>query len=424
MNQRKDKLARNSERSLDEPARDLAEVRGLAEELLSQVAYAATLTNAATARGLATLQSDVDLHIDDAAAGEAMHANAAVQRIPTHLSIMSPVIKYVAKKRDGAVRASYERRSHEASRKRLQYIQNIQYEGRYYLTWRTTEVAWPRRNKADLVPLDLHLDNSKYALALNPYEIQACGVVEVVRAAGMVVGGCDGDWLADQYMRMILALAGIGGRGGDREWGRDMLNGGFAKLASERPDSPKDWDGLPGRSQLLAITVLAAWLRMGKLGVDLFSFERLEDWQSYFDGTLYSSEDYTGEIWRDGARGNVPYERSDYWLGTTKHPWETDPGGSPVVPIGLAGEIFRMAIAEVQGIGLVPDDFDPSNEECDRAFDRSSRVLLQLGRHHREFVGDPVGSAISAVLRDERSSKGSNQSEKGSPRFYQPPSGS
>lgn len=422
MNERKDKLARNSERSLDEPGRDPREVRQVAEGLLNQVAYAATLTNTATARGLATLQSDVDLHIDDMAAGEAMHAHAAVQSLPAKLSILSPIIKAVSKRRNGAVRNSYERRGQEASRRRLQYVQRLHAEGHYYMTWRTTEVSWPRRSKADLVPLDLHIGAGDPVLALNPYQIQACGVIEVVRAAGAVLGSCNGDWLADQYMRMILALAGIGGRGGDREWGREMVAGGFAEMAATPQDNLEEWDGLPGRSQLLAITVLAAWLRMGRLGVDMFRIEHLEEWQTFFDGTLYGSEDYAGEIWKISPAGVAPYERSEFWLGSTRHPWEVEAGGSPVVPIGIAGETLRLAIAEVEEIGLVPDDFDPE-DDCDRDFDRSSKILLQLRRHYREIAGVPVGAAVSAILTDKETRKGSNQREKGSPASYRHPSG-
>ncbi|MDD2326105.1 MAG: hypothetical protein PHW63_08935 [Alphaproteobacteria bacterium] len=374
--------------------------KDFAADLLSQISYATALTNPATSRALASLPSDVDLVVEDERAGEAMYANAAVRTVPVSVSLAAPIVKAIAKRRDQGVKENYERVSQIAGRKRLQHVSRIIASGGTYLTWDAFEVTWPREGRLDCFPLDIHLSEAATVVALNPYQIQACGYAELIRACGDVIGNGNGEWLVDQYLRMILTLSGVKGRGGDRLRGEELLSGEFLRLAQSREPVPEVWEPLPGRSRMLAITVLAAWLRMARLGVDLLNFDRLEAWDKYFDGTLYSANQREiGEIWsqRD-PRGT--YERSDFWYGTSKAPWHVESSGSPVVVVGIAGEILKFAIAAVQPIGYVPDNFDIHEGARERSFDFSDRILVQLRNHYREISGCSVGSVISVVPRN------------------------
>lgn len=398
---RKDKLTPNNKRSLDETGFNPAELKPVATELLSDVAYAMTLATPATARAISTLPSDSEISVDDEAAGEIMYANSAVQAISFKTSVIAPLVKFFAKRRDSRVKSDYEYRSQLAGRKRLQHIAHLQNAGRNYLTWRTTEVEWPSRAGSPISPLELHLTDGANSVSLTSYEIKASGYIELVRACGKVVGSCNGDWLADQYMRMILTLSGLDSHHADRERAADLLNGGFIKLARETEQC--DYTPLSGRDQHLAMTILASWIRMSRLGVDLSNFSRLEAWRLFFDGTIYGSNHrLIGEIWTSRSKRARTYTTSEQWDGLGKPPWLVESSGSPVVVIGIAAELLRIAITQVQSIGFVPDDADPKKCALDeRHYEMSDKILTQLKRHYRDISGSSVGSVTSVLLTQD-----------------------
>jgi hypothetical protein len=277
MKERRDKLTPNHQRDLDEKGIDPADLRVAACSLLSDVSYSTTIINPTTSRALATLPSDVSLNVDDEEAGEIMYTNAAVQTVTVKTSIIAPVVKKVAASRDRRVKADYERRSQEAGRARFNHIA----ETRNILTWQESDVDWPEFGGRPFSPMEIHLSRSDHRVDLVPYQIQASGIIELVRACGKVLGCCDGDWLANEFMRTILALAGECKRGADRQFGAEMVAGGLLRRAQNTEIQPDKAEMLSGPDQLLAVTVLAAWLRMARLGVPLFTHENLEEWQKF-----------------------------------------------------------------------------------------------------------------------------------------------
>lgn len=396
--ERKNALAPNTDRSLDEKGQNPADVESLAIDLLSDVTYAMALMNNSTAQSLATLPTDVSLMDDDLKAGEIMHTNAVVSRIGLGSSLIAPFVKKIASHKEKGIRRGYERRSQLAARKRLQHIVSLQGTKNYYQTYRITYP--PLEGK----PIDLHLNGQKpdeegCHLALTPYQIQAAGVVELVRACGRLLGPCDGDALADRFMRLVLILGGEG----DQEnlvWAESMVAGGFYDLAEQTELTAVPLSPL---KRFKAETILAAWIRMARLGLDLFSIERLKQWHEYFDGTLYGACDTTlGEIWRETEEDKFTMQRSDMWTTNESPPWMIDHRGSPVLVIGIAGELLKMAIKKVQVSALAPDGFSLDNldlKEEPVQFDESEKTMLKLKDHHRSISGSTVGSIIAADLR-------------------------
>ena len=396
--ERKNALTPNTDRSLDEKGQNPADVESLAINLLSDVTYALALTNNSTAQSLATLPTDVALMEDDLKAGEIMHTNAVVSSIGLGSSIITPLVKKIASRKEKGIRQGYERRSQLAARKRLQHIVSLQETKSCYLTYRITHPPLEGN------PIDVHLnsrksDNEGCHLALTPYQIQAAGVVELVRACGRLLGPCDGDALADRFMRLILILGGEG----DHEnlvWAETMVAGGFYDLAeqTELPAVP-----LSPLKRFKAETILAAWIRMSRLGLDLFRVDRLEQWHEYFDGTLYGACEVTlGEIWRETEENKSTMQRSDMWMTNDRPPWMIDHHGSPVLVVGIAGELLKMAIKKVQVSALAPDGFSLDNldlKEETVQFDESEKTMLKLKDHHRAISGSTLGSIIAADLR-------------------------
>lgn len=297
---------------------------------------------------------------------------------------------------------------------------------------------WPKHfSGRDLRPVEIMLECSTKAL-LNPYQIQAAGYIELVRACGNILGNCDGDRLADDYMRLILALAaelplypGKGRIDQDGEHGffteNDeqmvgmepgsccgsgfLMAGGFKVLAENRlrcgsmgvlrMPGEEPWDRLKGPQQLKAINVLAAWLRMSRLGVRLSSRQRLESWRLFFDGNYYGVVTrLLGELWIMTEREKREVAHRMTWLFPEKFDSQT-----PVVVCGIALELLEMAIAKFALLAEVDENFDINNP----SFERVSRenfgkeehsMFLSMLRVYRELAGYSTHSANSVRLVD------------------------
>lgn len=395
--ERQDKLTPNSQRSLDERGQNPAELKEVANRLLRQVAYAVALTNPETARSMSASPGDREIHEDDEDAGEIMFTNAAVEGVTCRDSMIAPIVKALSRRRNQKVKENYELRSQKAGRKRLQHIGDYQALGKAHLTWRTAERTFPSRRGVPLSPLSIHVGAGARAVSLTPYQIQASGVIEIVRASGRVIGNCDGDWLADQFMRLLIDMTGREHFGASWEDAVYGLNGGFLDLAERGDEIDPDWQPLDGRSQMLAVTALAAWIRMSRLGVYLGNQKAAESWPGFFDGVIYGADpSRTGEIWSQKKLSLPKYGLAEPWRNTGEPPWVTDSSGSPVAAVGIAGEILRKAIIAVQPIGFVPDDFSVDEEGgADPVYEESNEILVQLKRHYREVAGKAIGSVIS-----------------------------
>lgn len=380
-----------------------------AKDLLARVAFAMSLIAPSTARALTAAQSDVDISVDDEAAGEVMFANEAVKSVSSEVSLIAPLVRLLAGRREERLMADYNKRSQKAGRKRLQHIGNQQAKGLQHLTWRTREIPWPDVDGRALSPLEIHFSESHHDVSLTSYELKASGYIELVRACGEVLTGCGGDCLANEYMRMILTLSGIESRGGDWERGAYLLDDGF--LMSLESD-PCPCEPLSGHDQHLAMTVLASWIRMSRLGVNLFGREGMDRWRDFFDGTLYGSDDsMVGEIWSGKAPRRALYRTSEAWGDSDSLPWVKSSLGSPIVPVGIAAELLRRSIAKVQAIGFIPDPGKSGVVDPERRYEISDRILVQLKRHYRDLSTSPVASVTSCIMTCD----GSNRNEKGSP---------
>lgn len=390
MNHRRDKLNPNADRSFDEAGQDPASIRPLAATLLSDVAYASTIISPVTAKALASLPSDIEIAELDEEAGNIMHVNAIVQTVTVKDSVIAPAVKWIAEQRDTRIKTNYSQRSKE--------IGNNRPSRKDRLTWQDTEQEWPEIGGRPMSPIEIHLAyDTDYRVDLTPYQIQASGLIEMVRGCGKVIGNCNGDQLADDFMRIILALSGKENRGANRKFGAEMLGGGFLQKA-ERTET-EWWHPISGHDELLAITVLGAWIRMARLGVPLFSHENLEAWPRFFDGALYDADcQLLGKIWSHKHQKDRLYERSSLWLSRQDKPWMVDSSGSPIVPYGLVGEILRLAITKVQIIGLVSDEFALTEHDADPSFVQSNKILVQLKRFYNDIAGGSLGSIISTDL--------------------------
>lgn len=382
---------------MDNERKNPANLKPSADRLLREASYAVALTDPETARSECRVESDAELHHDDERAGETIYTNALVDSLTIRDSLIAPIVRALAGRRSQSVKRNYAARSTEASRERLKLIAEVQESGRHYVTFRTMPEASDGANLV-MSPLVAHWTRSNQTMLLNPYQIQACGVIEVVRAAGRHIGNQSGDWLADQFMRLIIDLSGEG----NWEDGARQIDGEFLKMAERSEEVPEEWLPLTGRKQLLAVTVLAAWLRMSRLGVLLVSRDRLTRWGEFFDGTMYGVNiKWLGEVWDQKAKRQTDCEIAEPWRAHPEPPCLAESDGSPVPVVGLAGELLKSAITTVQAVGMVPDDFVIEEEtDLDPRYERSNRTLVHLKRVYREIAGSPIGSVISVSAPD------------------------
>lgn len=384
---RSEALQPNEDRLIADGTQKPQEVRKVARDLLGEVSFAAALIEPSTAVTLCRNKSDADLWRFDESVGRAMFAQSAAARITVKRSLLAPLFRFVARRRVRELQVSVGPESRDATASRR--VLAKQFPG--LLDWDTDE-TWEES------PLEIALSPRRdKSVMLTPDQYRACGVIELVRASGKVLGSCDGDALAIDFMNLIM----------DTSEGQlsaiHELDGGFLEHATRQDRcSPAP---LSGPLQLLAVTILASWLRMSRLGVRMSSLDRFEIWGDFFDGQHYGAiEELVGEVWK-----TKPEEREEALsrmdiTGPLKDttPWFETLGGSPLVFVGLATELVRLATNRCGILDEVSEGFsipeageghlEPLPEHSDEPVNPSAdRILVQLRDRHSYLVSHPLG---------------------------------
>lgn len=377
----------NEERKIPDGTQDPPAVREVAKELLGEVSFATALFEPATAVSLSRVPTDAELWKFDEEVSRALFAQHAAARVSISRSILAPILRKVARTRVRELMLSVVPESRDATRNRAEIA----------ASWNLQPLDWSSEDTWELSPLEIALSSTQEpgVVLLTPDQYRACGIIEVVRAAGRVLGSCDGDSLADDFMRLIIAASD------EDESVVSAVAGGFVDHARE--ETRAVGKKLDGPSQLLAVTILASWIRMSRLGVRLSSLDRLALWGEFFDGQVYGARtDLIGEAWdlsdeeqratadRMDLKGDKGY----------KIPWMEAPGGVPLVFVGIAAELLRLAINRCGILDQVSEGFSVSDPMDTGQWEipsapghvntQADRILVQLRDRHNYLVGQPI----------------------------------
>lgn len=430
---------------------DPSQMRDELHEVLREASFAASVGTPESIRSLTRLKSDLDIWDHDREVMDGLFTYSSLSRVGMGKSLLAPVAKMLARRELRAVTSSIKPETRVASARRVAHAASMapssslsdpELTERVWLDHTASQSNWPSRDGVDLTPLQVALSSStRYAVSLTAYQWEAVSVIETVRAAGKVIGNLDGDQLANQFQLMILAYGGI-------ETARDddsmesmsvrlrpliysdlLVQGAFIQgavqgsLETFEPYSDLDelvtpsgrrWWPLSGPDQMLAITILAAWIRMSRLGVRLSSHQTLEKWRAFFDGTSYGYDStLVGKGWLlpmeealDSARR---YTFFNCWNSSVEPPWLSDRGGTPMVFVGISARLLYEAVKKVGVLDKIPDDFvlpthdkqksvsgfrpSPQSEEPD-----PDRQLMELRRLSERISSSPVGCAYEVRL--------------------------
>lgn len=429
---------------------DPSRMRNELHEVLREASFAASIGSPESIRSLTRLESDVDIWERDLEVMDSLFTYSSITRLGLGKSLMAPVAKMLSRRELREVTASLKPTARVASAKRTAHSVGMALasdsEGseRVWFDHRTTQAYWPKRNDCDLTPLQVALSSSPcYAVSLSAYQWEAVGIIETVRAAGRVIGKRDADTLANQFQLMILAYGGTETAHIDHSSGLQevklhkiinndsLVRGGFIQAALDgsvfdlepfsaldglvRP-SGRGWWPLTGPDQMLAVTILAAWLRMSRLGVRLSSFETLEQWSLFFDGRRYGYvPELVGGAWLldhdENLKAANRYTFFGSWSRDETPPWLAARGGSPMIFVGIAGKLLTEAIKTVSVLDKIPDEFSlPESDDQDsvEVFRESEisgdydpqpdRQLLELRRLRDRLISSPVGCAYEVRL--------------------------
>lgn len=456
--ERKRTLKPNATRSLAQSGQDPDEVRAVARALLDEAGYASTLMDSSTAIVLSRVASDRDLWLEDNKAMESMCRYAVIDRTSVKDHPLAPIARWLARVKLRESLAGIKPETRRATQARHDMKSRISASDRVWLDSDTPVSKWPKTASGQAVtPLQIAVDSeTEYAVSFNPYQFQAAGIIELVRASGKALGSCDGDALAERFQLMILAFGGIKASISDNEKidltplvaSDELLTGGFLRAAvsgnfstSEpyrsistgylKRASGGEWWPLSGPDQLLAINILAAWLRMSTLGVRLSSWETLAAWREFFDGTSYGvNDDLVGVSFIlddvDAQESMSRYQLHGEWASGQRVPWFEREGGSPVVFMGIAAELLYLATKACGILDFVSEDFIiPTSEEEFVALTASKSAvknrlgqhhfgnykLIQLRRIHRLIVDNPQGCAKGVSLVSEYNYRGRRKPE-------------
>lgn len=399
-----------------------------AVRLLAEASFAAALYAPTTAVSLSRSLADRAMWRDDELTMHRLHAQSEVNRAGAKDSILVPIMRRMvgsaSKRTIKTVKASSEAAT--SSRRDIFFNTNKEDASHRWIDYNTPVDQWPKdANGDDKSPIQLALEPSQgWIELLCPYQYQASGVIEMVRAAGTVIGICDGDNLAQEFMKMILAFGGetvAETVDGEEPLSVDisLLAGGFTMRAAngwDKPSSP-----LTGPQQHLAMTILAAWLRMSTLGVRLTAVNRLHDWDTWFDGVHYGGrEEWIGEVWSmndfDSAEALNRVELQGKWANPIKNgqlPWQEKEGGSPNVFVGIASALIDIAAVKTGLYRDVSDGFFQIFQEDEwkmpeHRFDLplkvenkdvlNDKIAIQLEKLRGEFVNATSGAVRSIRL--------------------------
>lgn len=408
----------NAERSITEPGQVPAEVIEVARGLLSEVSFAMSLLDPATAVSLTRGRADAKLWQVDEDFARSMFASSAAGRVTMRTSILAPLFRRIAKYKRRELEVAIGPESRDASERRSLLQLRAQRAGLAWLDWTVNSTVWPVDDEGEpRTPIDIALSViTPHAVLLTPDQYRASGVIEAVRAAGKLVGDCDGDGLAHRFMKMILDFGGASrvdcdGHVEAAEADPSLVEGGFLTRAlASSFDAPAEL--LSGPEQHLAMTILAAWLRMSHLGVRLSSLERLRDWRRFFDGWTYNApESLVGEAWRMSESELERSLKRMTLVGPMKdaNPWHVAASGTPLVFVGIAAELIRFATIRCGILDTVSDGFfvpepgEITGEDFSEALDgqsapKADRLLLQLRHRHSALVSTTLGCCRDIAL--------------------------
>lgn len=430
---------------------DPSRMRRELSELLREASFAASIGTSESIRSLTRLESDVEIWEKDLEVMDSLFTYASITRVGLGRSLLAPLARVLSRREMREVTASLKPASRAATNKRKSHVASLAPSStlcdphrtdRAFLDHRTSHANWPKANGRDLTPLEIALGQSPdYAVSLTAYQWEAVAIIETVRAAGRVVGKRDADTLANQFQLMILAYGGAETAQIDDESGLQsvrlgrlisndsLLRGGFVRAALEgtvfdlepfsRLDtlvraSGRGWWPLSGPDQMLAVTILAAWIRMSRLGVRLSSFETLDSWRGFFDGQNYGYDfRLVGQGWllplEESLEVAKRYRFFPYWHEKSEPPWLAERGGSPLIFVGIAAKLLDEAVRSLLVLDKIPDDFcfpDDDSEESVEGFRHiesdpgPDRNLLELRRLRDRLISAPIGSAHEVSLVD------------------------
>lgn len=396
-----------------------------AAHLLAEVSFAAALYAPTTAVSLSRSLADRVLWRDDERTMQTLYAQSEVNRAGAKDSILAPIARYAAKTSAQRTMRRTKTSSEVATlaRKSVFFQMSQEDSSHRWVDYNTSTDEWPKNaDGTDKAPIQLALEPSHgWAEILSPYQFQACGIIEMVRSAGSIIGLCDGDNLAQEFMKTILAFGGeteaqtVSGSEALRD-DFSLLAGGFIMKAANGWDRPSE--PLTGPQQHLAVTILAAWLRMSMLGVRLTAVNRLRDWENWFDGVHYGHrEEWIGEVWRmDEATAAEALNRIELqgkWANPSKNgqlPWQEKEGGSPNVFVGIASGLVDLATKNTGVYRDVSDGFFQIYQEDewkipedrfelpargDKDAIANDKIAIQLEKLRGEFVNNTSGAVKS-----------------------------
>ena len=383
-------------------ASDPSRMRDELTEVLREASFAVSIGSRESIRNLTRLESDVEIWERDAEVGDSLYTYSSLSRVGLGKSLLAPLAKFLSRRELRELNASIKPTTRHATQKRETFAASLgTTPGRGERVWLDSSTSfsdWPSENGVHLTPLEIALSTSaEYAVSLSAYQWEAVAIIEIVRAAGRVLGDQDPDTLANQFQLMILGYGGIQAQAvGETGYPLTLVNltkddhlvrGAFVRAAVEgtvfdldpfanldrlEHSSARGWWPLSGPEQMLAVTILAAWIRMSRLGVRLSSWETLEAWPLFFDGLRYGYvPELVGQGWLldpdENRATSGRYTFFSSWDTTVDPPWLTERGGTPMIFVGIAAKLLNEAIHKVSVLDAIPDDFvlpaDDSPEE-------------------------------------------------------------
>lgn len=428
---------------------DPSRMRSELSELLREASFAVSVGTRESILSLTRLESDVEIWEKDLEVMDSLFTYASITRVGLGRSLLAPLARTLSRREMREVSASLKPASRTATAKRMSHAGSLAPSStlcdphrteQVFLDHRTSHANWPKVNDRDLTPLEIALSKTTdYAVSLTAYQWEAVAIIETVRAAGRVVGKRDADTLANQFQLMILAYGGVETAQIDDDSGLQdvrlgrlisddsLLRGGFIQAALDgtvfdlepfsRLDnlvlaSGRGWWPLSGPDQMLAVTILAAWIRMSRLGVRLSSFETLDSWRGFFDGRRYGCDfDLVGQGWllplAESWEVSNRYRFFPRWYEKTEPPWMAERGGSPMIFVGIAAKLLDEAVRSLSVLDKIPDDFDFPDDDSEESVEEfrhldsdpgPDRNLLELRRLRDRIVSAPTGSAYELAL--------------------------
>lgn len=427
-------------------ASDPSRMRDELAEVLREASFAVSVGSRESIRSLTRLESDVEIWERDIEIGDSLYTYSSLSRVGLGKSLLAPLAKFLSRRELRELNASIKPATRHATHKRETFASSLgSTPGRGERVWLdhgTDSSDWPCENGIPLTPLEIALSTSaEYAVSLSAYQWEAVAIIEIVRAAGRVLGTRDPDTLANQFQLMILGYGGTQAQVAAEtdhpfsvvSLAKDdhLVRGAFVRAAIEgtvldlepfsdldrlEHSSARGWWPLSGPDQMLAITILAAWIRMSRLGVRLSSRQTLEAWPLFFDGLRYGYvSDLIGQGWlldpEENRATSRRYTFFSSWDTSVDPPWIRERGGTPMIFVGIAAKLLSEAIHKVSVLDAIPDDFvlpaDDSPEEVAqfRRVNTSQcspdRSLLELRRIRDRLSDSPMGCAYEVRLLDK-----------------------